>query len=318
MTDKQIMDIIGEKINQAERIAIISHIRPDGDTLGSALALKNSLNGQKYCEVFCDDDFPPKYNFLKGYNEIKNDGLKNFDLIIAVDCSDLNRLGGFFDIVKRHKNTVNIDHHISNDKYADINYVMDVSSTCEIIYYLLNHLNIEINKETAECIYCGLSSDTGNFSHSNTTYKTFETAAALSRQIGDISYINQKIYKEMPFCRLKLLGHVISNIKMFFNNKMAVLTIFLEDLKRYDCPSYETEGLVDYSININGVEVGVILLQHDKNSYKVSFRSKNVDVCKLAAQFGGGGHIHASGCMIFGSYEEVMEKLIKNAGFYIG
>lgn len=317
MTENKIPDIIKRKIEAADKIAVLMHIRPDGDTLGCALALKNYLKNQKFCEMFCDDEMPPKYSFLKEYSNIKRSGLDNFDLIIAFDCSDIYRLGIYGDAFKKCKNTINIDHHISNEKYAAINYIIDSSSTCEILYSILKHFNGVIDKNTAECLYCGLSSDTGNFSHSNTTYKSFETAAALTQIIGEISYINQKIYKEMPVCKLRLLANVIGGMKMFFKDKMAVLTVLIDDLKKFNCPSYETEGLVDYAINIIGVEVGVILLESEKNCFKISFRSKNIDVCKIASQFGGGGHIHASGCMIFGNYEDVMEKLIKNAGFYI-
>jgi phosphoesterase RecJ-like protein len=317
MTNDIIFGAIGEKIDEAKSIAILCHIRPDGDTLGSALSLKNAVQKGRKCDVYCDDGIPGKFDFLKGFQEIKSGEMGRYDLMICVDCSDLNRLGRYSSVVKYHNNTINIDHHISNEKFAHINCVMDMSSTCEIIFNLIKFLGIEPDAEVYKCLYCGLSTDTGNFSHSNTTHATFEVAAELVKHIGDVSLITQRLYKDISKSRLLLLGHVLSNIKFYIGDKMAILTVFLNDLERFGCTGHDTEGFVDYAINIIGVEVGAILLECERGGYKVSLRSKRADVCKIASQFGGGGHIHASGCMLFGDYEEAVDKLVRNAEFYI-
>lgn len=310
--------LIRDKIKNAKQIALICHIRPDGDTLGSALALYNYVVNFKKCTVFCDDTLPQKYGFLKGFEKISRGDISNeYDLIVCIDCSDLNRTGKYNFFIKNHNNVINIDHHISNEKYGNINYVIDASSTCEIIFYLLKHFDIKADKDIYTCIYCGLSSDTGNFSHSNTTYKTFEIAAELAKTIGDISYISQIIFKDMPLNKLMLLTEVLKNIKIYIDGKMAVLTVSYKDVEKYQCDIHDTEGFVDYAVNISGVEIGAILLESENNCYKISLRSKNANVCKIAAQFGGGGHIHAAGCMLCGDYQDVINKLIKNAEFYI-
>lgn len=318
MTDTEILESIKNKLNSANNVAVICHIRPDGDTIGSSLALKNYIEKQKQCSVFCDDVLPQKFSILKGFADIKNDEIgEEYDLIVCLDSSDIKRIGKYGNKVKYFNNTINIDHHISNEKFAEINYVTEASSTCEIIFSLLEFLNAKPDKDTYACIFCGLSSDTGNFSHSNTTAKTFETASKISAVIGDVSFINQKIYKEITINKLRLLTEVLKNIKFYIDGKMAVLSVSIKDLQTYECESYETEGFVDYAINLIGVEIGAILMESEKNCYKISLRSKTANVCKIAAQFGGGGHIHASGCMLFGDFEEVVNKLVKNAEFFL-
>lgn len=306
-------------IDNAKKIALICHIRPDGDTIGSTLALCNYLRiNNKTCDVFCDDILPDKYNFLKGYDGIKNSEIgEDYDLLICLDCSDTKRTGKYSNFIVRHKNTINIDHHISNEKFATLNYVTEISSTCELIFQILKSYDALPDKDTYMCIYCGLSSDTGNFSHSNTTYTTFETAAELSKVIGDISIINRKIFKEKPINMVRLLNQVLSSLEMYADDKIAILTVYLKDLAKYNCLPHDTEGFVDYAINISGVEVGAILMQSENNSYKISLRSKQADVCKIASEFGGGGHKFASGCMLYGERDEVVKKLVKNAEFYL-
>ncbi len=316
MENDIIFGTICEKINEAKSIGVLCHIRPDGDTLGSALALKNALK-HKSCDIYCDDVVPQKFDFLKGFNEIKSGEIGSHDLIICVDCSDLNRLGRYSSAAKYHSNTINIDHHISNEEFAHVNCVLGLSSTCEIIFNLIKYMGLEPDAEVYKCVFCGLSTDTGNFSHSNTTHRAFAVASELVSLIGDISFITQRLYKDISKSRLLLLGHALSNVKFYIGDKMAILTVLLEDLNRFGCSSSDTEGFVDYAINIVGVEVGAILLECEKGRFKVSLRSKSADVCKVAAQFGGGGHAHASGCMLFGDYEEVVDKLVRNAEFYI-
>jgi phosphoesterase RecJ-like protein len=312
------LQYISGLIKQAGSLALICHIRPDGDTLGAALALYNYIAPQKKCAVYCDDALPRKYDFLKGFDKITSADIDlSCDLVICLDCSDLKRTGKYAAALIGRQNVVNIDHHISNEKYAEINYVADASSTCEIVFTLLKTLGAKPDKDIYACIYCGLSSDTGNFSHSNTTSAAFSIAAELSGAIGDISFINYKIFKEIPLNKLQLLAVVLKDVKIFADGKIALLTVKSEDVTRYGCDVHDTEGFVDYAINIQDVEIGAILLESEKNCYKVSLRSKTANVCRIAAQFGGGGHIHAAGCMICGQYDEVVDKLVKNAEFYL-
>jgi phosphoesterase RecJ-like protein len=311
-----VFSAIAGKIKKARSVALFCHVRPDGDTLGGALAVKNCFP-DKTADVYCDDDIPPKFSFLTGYGEIKRLIGAEYELYIAIDCSDIKRLGANGRFFFGKKETINIDHHITNERFASINLVGKEGSVCELLYKLFQSEKIAIQKPAAECIYCGLSSDTGNFSHSNTTKGTFLAAAHLTEIIGDISCINRHIFKSMSEGRLRLLVRVLGGLKSFSAGRIVVLTITKQDLLACGCQPYETEGLVDYAVNIETAEVGVTILEGDNNAYKVSFRSNGADVSKIAGEFGGGGHVRASGCVAVGEYSEVLRKIIKNTEFYL-
>ena len=309
MINKVVQNII-----TAKYIAVICHVRPDADTFGSALGLYNGLILiDKRIDLFVDDDLPHRFDFIKNYNKFNVTAFsKNYDLVISVDSADVERLGKYGNNFLRHKNSVNLDHHITNTKYAKLNLIEpNYSSTCEVVLDIIERLNIPLNFDIALSLYSGLSTDTGNFAFSNTNENTFSTAIKLIKYIGDISPYVYNLYKKTSLNRTALLAKILSNIKMYSENKIAILYTRFKDLTDFNVPSYDTEGFVDYAINIEGVKVGCSVLESKPGSFKISMRSREKDVSKICEHFGGGGHKFASGCKIDGFFEDVLEELVR-------
>lgn len=298
-----------KKLKSEKDVGIIMHVRPDGDAIGSALGLFHALNclGVKTA-VYCDDDIPQKFSYLKGVESIKRE-MGTHSALIAVDCGDEGRVGVFIDAFKG-KNTYNLDHHATNTRYAKVNYVLDYASNCENVYYLIKEMGVEITTDIANCLMTGVVTDTGNFRHNNVTEKTLIVASSLVAKGADLNGIVYKNFNEQSKERAKLFGLVMSKIRYFYDDKIALITIFDNYLKETGAIANETEGFIDFITGIKGVEVSVCLMETAKNTFKVSLRAKKTDVSEVAGVFGGGGHVLASGCRICGEYEEVVDKLI--------
>jgi phosphoesterase RecJ-like protein len=299
-----------KKLKSEKDVGIITHVRPDGDAIGSALGLSLALTslGIKNA-VYCDDVIPKKFSYLNGFENIKNT-ISNHDAYIAVDCADQMRLGSFEEIFIKAKSTYNLDHHATNDRYAKLNYVVDTASNCENVYALAVELGAKIDKDTANCLMTGLVTDTGNFRHKNVTDETLKTASELLKCGADLNGIVYKNFNEQSKERAKLFGKVMSRIRYFYDDKIAVITIFDKDLLETGAMANETEGFVDFITGISGVEVSVCLMETAQDTFKASLRARRTDVSEVASVFGGGGHVLASGCKIHGEYEEVVDRLV--------
>lgn len=298
-------------LKSASNIALFTHSRPDGDALGSTLAFKFALEklGKK-TQVFCDTEVGYKYSLL-GLNEhFLSRPSGKFDLYVALDCGDINRLGDLADVFLKEKNTLCIDHHAFHTIFCKYNYVVDCSSTCELIFSLINSLNIELDNNMAKLLYIGLSTDTGNFSHSNTTPNVFRIAATLAEKGIDISSLYDNLYSTSRFQRIRLMGRVLSRIRKYFDGRLCLIYTTKEDLEATETKKDDTEGFIDYAVNVEGAKIGVALCEHSDNVYKVSMRSKGENVAEVCAYFGGGGHIQAAGCMVSGFFEDVVEKIL--------
>jgi len=304
-----------DELNKAKEIAIISHMRPDGDTLGGALSIFHLIKSLgKTAYLLCEDTPADVYKFLDGISEyMQSCPLKKVDLCIAIDSASKGRLGKFAKLFDKSEKTINIDHHISNNGYADINHVcLDSASTCQILFDLYKDEGASINEAMYKCLYTGISTDTGHFLHSNVTEKTFLQAAEIVANV-DVTNIVQSLYKEFSKKRTLLIAKAIDNMRWFCDDKICVITLTVDELEKLGCGLDQTEGLVSYAINTKGVIVGALITQTDDKSYKISLRSKNgfnVDQC--AQDFGGGGHILAAGCMLFGSLDSVVNKIVKS------
>lgn len=309
-----------KRLKTEKAVAIVTHVRPDGDALGSALALSYAL---KSCgvdsDVFCDDPVPKKFFYLAGAKDVSvewKDG--GYTAICAVDCADLGRMGGFSGVFTRFRSTYNVDHHVSNTRYAQNNYVEDVAACAMLVKRMVNDLGVAIDKEMANCLMTGLSTDTGHFMHSNTTADVLSAGAELTACGADVSDIARKMYRTQSASRLALLSYVNGRIRYFADGQIAVQTVTKEDLAKFGAKIEDTEGFIDSALSVEGVEIAVCMTEHGKNAYKVSFRSKGkANVNAVAGTFGGGGHILASGCMISGYYEDVVDKIVFTAGNYL-
>ena len=301
---------LSAKIKGEKNVALICHIRPDGDSLGAALALKLALQylGIK-AEVFCEDTVPPRFLFLKEMATVKTSLDGDYGAIIAIDCADISRLGCFAEKFLAHKNTYSIDHHVSNGRFAKINFIVETSSNCENILDLVEEMGVPIGLDMANLLALGVVTDTGNFRHKNVTPKTLYSAAKLVEKGADLNTIYFNMFQAQTKARAKLFGRTMEKIRYFFDGRLALATVRLEDLSACYAEQSETEGFIDFVMGVIGVEVGACVMETQKNKFKVSFRSKGADVNAVAGTFGGGGHTLASGCQLQGEYEEVVDKL---------
>lgn len=303
-------------------IALISHIMPDGDTLGSALALCMHLRAAgKEAALFCEQPVPPTYRFLSMWETFRQPGSwdaakETYHLVIAVDCSDLERLGACRPIYDSAERTVNIDHHISNERYADINLVDDTAAaTGEIVFNLIREVEGAVDKPMAEALYSAVSTDTGNFSYSNTTPSTHRIAAVLLERGIDVYTLNNILFRTHSLGRTRLLALVLGTLSIHRNGSIATLYATDDMMRISGADESETEGMINFAREIDTVEVGVLYRARGDGTVKVSFRSKEyVDVSTLAQSFGGGGHMRAAGCTIQGSLadaeKQIMDRLL--------
>lgn len=305
-----ILEISGELLKY-DSFAIICHMRPDGDSIGSSLALKKGLNSiGKRAEVFCVDKIPEKFAYLKAEDEYSDTIKDNFEAYVAVDCASSSRMGDLYVVFAKQRNTFNVDHHVSNEKYAKYNCVIDNSSNCENIYELLCAINAPITKDVATALMTGVCTDTGNFSHKNVTENSFKTAANLTVSGADINLIYNETFVKQSKNRAKLFSLFSGGLRYYLDDFLCVGVITQDMFEKSGAKLNETEGFIDFALSIGCVGVAVSVMEVGDKKYKISFRSKSLDVNEVAGVFGGGGHTLASGCMICGYLEDVIDKIV--------
>ena len=306
-------------INRSNDFIVTSHISPDGDNIGSTLSMYNSLKKLKKNVYYVLDDTPPKNLefLLKDVNILKSNefNIDKFN-IISLDCGDRKRICLSDEIKDKAQKIICIDHHASNDKYGDLNYIdTNASSTCELVYNVLvaynKKYNIDlIDENIATFLYTGLVTDTGNFMYSNTHQTSFDMAKNLLLKGAKKENIIQNIFQSNSANYYKLLGEALNTLDII-DNKVACISINKEMLKRNIISFNDVDGITSYTRDIEGVEVGILLKEKKDNEIKVSLRSKSyVDVSKIAQSFGGGGHIKAAGCTIYDTIENTKKKII--------
>ncbi|MEF9932772.1 MAG: bifunctional oligoribonuclease/PAP phosphatase NrnA [Cetobacterium sp.] len=308
------MKDIKEKILNSEKIVITSHVNPDGDAIGSGIALYLGLVKKfpnKKIKFILQDKVPKNLEFLKGTESIllssEIQGNLDSDLAIIVDSATLERIG---DVKNKIENIfkINIDHHISNPLYGDINLVENISSTSEVMYSLLKDLEIDLDFNMAEAIYTGIVNDTGNFSHDNVTKKTFEIAGELIELGVNNSKIAKDFYASRTYIGMKILGKAFEEMRYIPEKKLTYFYLPYSELKALSGTKDDTEGLVE-EINSNiESEVSLFLREEENGTIKGSMRSKkDADVNAIASKFGGGGHIKASGFSSTLPAEEILK-----------
>lgn len=294
---------------------VVSHVDPEGDAIGTSLALYHILKnlGKKVC-VYNESGVPKILKFLPGSNELISEisSVNEFDCIFVVDCGDLGRIGSLKNKLEKLK-IINIDHHSTNDYFGDLNFVDKTASAAgEVLFDIIKALNIPINYDIAVNLYTAIVVDTGSFRYASTSSKSFKIAAELLQAGVDPWFVSMNIYENYPYERMKLLGDVLSTLTLHLDSKVAFMLVTKDMLKKYNASVDITEGFVNFGRAIEGVELSIIFKETDNESFKLSMRSKGkIDVSMIAKSLGGGGHKNAAGCKINGTYEEAKKKVLE-------
>ena len=306
------------KIEQAENIIVFSHVSPDGDTLGSNLAISLMLKkcfNKKVDSVFVGS-LPSLYSYLPGFEEFKDvqtiDTNKKYDMAIAVDVASKDRMVSGTNIFDNAKIRVNIDHHKTNIGYGDIN-IIDGNAACVgiILYRIFTDWGCTIPLEVAKCIYTSLLTDTGGFRYDNTGVECFTLAAELVK-LG-VSPMNEyrACYETKPQSMVQFQAYIVSNTLFYNDGKIAFAKITRSDMSKFDATDEYTEGIVEVLRTSKNVEIAAILKETKEGWTKVSLRSKNTDLIPIVLDFGGGGNIFAAGCTIKKPIPIAFDKLLK-------
>ena len=297
-------------------VALFAHTNPDGDTIGACIALKLILQQMgKNVAIYCDSDLSSRLLSFHETATISKTFEGKYDLLVAVDCGDIYRIGEFGQIYAKAHKTLTIDHH-GGEYYSHFNCVYTYPSTCQIIYEMLAYLDVCVDSVIATYLYMGLCTDTGNFAY-NVDINCFDMASNLLRQGADIEKIYQIFFRDTSFEETKLLARALSRIRSYYDSQLFLTYITRSDLDELGLEHSTTSGIVGYTIDISTAKVGVCICEVANNSYKVSMRGKGVSVNDVCKEFGGGGHKYASGCRINGFLEDVIEKIVRAVGFKI-
>ncbi len=289
---------VAAELLRLDNILLVAHSSPDGDTIGSTLALFGTLKAlNKRVAMACESPVPTAYAFLPYTREmcVGADKLPfEPDCLVAVDCADLQRLGSLQPVFERVKHTVCIDHHITNPGFADKSWIEpDASSTGALVFELFGALGVSLNQELALCIFVAISTDTGHFSYSNTTPGTFAVASKLAEYGLDMPSITERLYRKRSFLRTRLLGLILSRAELLLEGTIGASYVTREELNAHG-GAPDMEGVIEMIRDIDSVETAVFFREKEKETIKVSLRSKReFDVGAFAARFGGGGHQRA-------------------------
>jgi phosphoesterase RecJ-like protein len=308
---------IGGVLRAHQRFAVLSHVRPDGDALGSQLALALSLQKLgKDVTVWNEDGLLEKYNFLPGGERLIQAPREpqDFDVAVALDTATQNRLGTAGESVRSAKTWINIDHHPSNPGYGDLVHIDPTSpATGQILFELIQSEQLPMDHAIAENLFVAISTDTGSFQYPNTTARTFEIGAELLRHGVDVGRISQLLYENYPRRRTELLRELLGTMRFEAGGKIASFTLSLKVAADLKVKPEDNEGLIDHLRAIHGVIVAIFFEELTDGKVRVSMRSKSeaVDVSAICQKFGGGGHKLAAGTRVRGTLAEVEQKILK-------
>lgn len=308
------LDNILEEIKKAEKIVILTHENPDGDAIGSSLAMDLAIKQLGKNPDVIIPEYSRLFEFLPGSEDIKKESdIQKYDLAISVDCTDLKRLKCGDKYFANAKSKIVIDHHGTNKMFGDFNFVNPVSpACCEILIGMFEYFGIEITKEIGSCIVTGIITDTGGFRYSGVTAETFEFTAELLRKGVNVSEIYKRVLDTKTRANFELNKLVSQRMEILEDGKVTFTYINLEDEKNVNAEEGDHEGLVEIGRDIEGVEVSVFIREkQDPKGYKISLRSNDyVNVSDVCLMFGGGGHPKAAGCFIQGDLQQAKTKIL--------
>jgi phosphoesterase RecJ-like protein len=312
-TPRQIIEVI----KKHRTFIVTSHVNLEGDALGSQLALGHLIEkmGKKKVWYVDETPVPETYRFLPKQEKVSTDLSipRKAEILITVDCPTQERIGEVARYIGDDTLVVTIDHHISNQRFGDLNWVQPkAAATGEMIYTLYKTAGIPIDKTAAMSLYAAIATDTGQFSYSNTTAQTHHVIAELIARGVEPYFISERIYESNSLGSRRLLGKVLDTLDVVHDGKTGYVCVTRQMLQETGCTADDTDGFCNYARSLKGVEVGLLFRETEESrKVKISFRSKGtIDVNQVAGEFGGGGHRAASGCVVDGSLEEVKEKVL--------
>ena len=308
---------LNDIIKSSKNILITSHVNPDGDTLGSMCGMYELINTnfKKKSDMLIVSKLPDKYTFIPNVKLAKHieeiDKSREYDLVINVDIAAIDRICDGKILFEKAKHTVNIDHHKTNNSYAELNFVEgDASSTSEVIYAIAKDLNWEINRDTAVCLYVGILTDTGSFRFSNTTPRAMEFAAEMLKSGINPQEMFQHCYetytKGMALCQ----AYCVDKAVFLDDDKIVYTTVYKKDMEKFNTDEEFAEGLVERLRAITSTSVAFVAKEMKNGGCKISMRSKTIDVAEICGLFGGGGHKFAAGCTMKCNVEEAVKKIL--------
>jgi phosphoesterase RecJ-like protein len=306
-------DVVG-LIDAKQHFAITSHVRPDGDSVGSSLALMLMLEKLgKHVTVVMRDPIPLAYRTLPGAGRVQQiSGFERplqYDAVFVIECSDIDRPG--LDRLP-DQFTVNIDHHSTTVRFGQINWIDSTASAVgEMIYNLCKATGVCVTTEIAECVYAALLTDTGSFHFPNTTERTFKVASELVRLGAAPAKLSRSIYYSYPFSKMKLMGLALASLQRDPTGRIAWLAVTQTMMDQAEANEEDADGIANYPLAIGDVMVVAVFKEVGPNVYRASLRSKDsINVAKIAESFGGGGHRNASGCTFTGDLEEIQQRVV--------
>jgi phosphoesterase RecJ-like protein len=307
---------IANVMRQRQRFAVMSHFRPDGDALGCSIAMGLCLRELgKEVAIWNHDGLAEKFTFLPGAKLVERPPKepRDFDAVLMLDTAIQNRVGDSLAAVRHADTWINIDHHVSNEGYGDLAYIDTQSPAAgQILYELFTSQNLPLTPAMADNLFVAISTDTGSFQYPNTTARTYQIGSELIARGVKVGDLSQKMYESYPRRRMELLRAVLNALRFSEDGRTASFSLTIATTEALKTKPEDTEGLIDYIRSVEGVIVAAFFEELPEQKIRVSLRSKDprVDVCKICGQFGGGGHILASGARISGSLHEVEDRVL--------
>ena len=316
---KNILNIFETRDN----FLLTSHTDPDGDSVGSIIGLANFLRSLgKKVALFNEGHLPERYKFLDPDGRINfesvDPGFKP-EIIVVLECPEIGRIGFVQDLITDDMTIVNIDHHPKNTRYGEINYIDETAcAVAEVLFQIIRTGNHDIPREVAEPFYAAIASDTGRFKFTNTDSKCFKVASELVKAGANPKAIADKIFSSHRPGTIKLLGKLLEKLELHADGKICILKLQLKDLQQYGVEVEDTEGIIDYSLVIRGVKVGILFKERDETTVKVGLRSQNgIDISKYARSKGGGGHVNAAGFTISEKFDDAVKQVTSEVAEFL-
>ena len=311
------LEEIADVLRTRQRFVVMSHVRPDGDALGCTLAMALCLKELgKDVTVWNEDGMLEKFRFLPGAElvSVPSSEPQDFEVAVALDTAVHNRVGKCLPAVKSADLWINIDHHVSNDHYGDLAYIDPMApAAAQVLFELFRQNGLPLTPAMAENLFVGISTDTGSFQYPNTTARTYEIGAELIRMGVKVGELSQRMYESYPRRRLELLRALLNVLRFTSNDRVASFALSAETSASLGVLPEDNEGLIDHIRAIEGVVVAAFFEELPEGKVRISLRSKDpqIDVCKVCAEYGGGGHKLAAGARISGSLADVQERVLQ-------